>query len=65
MLLGLADDPTFGPVVVFGHGGAESDRLRAELGELTGKPVVLNMVEYDGPAKGRKEIKIGPELPVD
>ena len=50
------------PGVVFGHGGAELDRLRAELEELTGKPVRLNMVKYDGPPKGRKEIKIGPEL---
>jgi hypothetical protein len=51
------------PGVVHGHGGAELDRLRAELEELTGKPVQLNMVTYDGPPKGRKEIKIGPELP--
>jgi hypothetical protein len=29
------------PGVVFGHGGAEADRLRAELEELTGKPVLL------------------------
>ena len=54
-----------GPGVVFGHGGAELDRLRAELEELTGKPVQLNMMKYDGPPKGRKEIKIGPELTAD
>ena len=53
------------PGVVLGHGGAELDRLRAELQELTGKPVRLNMVTYDGPPKGRKEVKIGPELPAD
>jgi KH domain len=53
------------PGVVFGHGGAELDRLRAELEELTGKPVQLNMVQYDGPAKGRKEVKIGPALTAD
>jgi ribosomal protein S3 len=29
--------------VAFGHGGAELDRLRAELEELTGKPVHLNV----------------------
>jgi ribosomal protein S3 len=29
------------PGVVSGHGGAEADRLRAELEELTGKPVLL------------------------
>jgi KH domain len=50
------------PGVAFGHGGAEMDRLRAELEELTGKPVQLNMMKYDGPPEGRKEIKIGPEL---
>jgi KH domain len=53
------------PGVVTGHGGAELDRLRAELEELTGKPVQLNMMEYDGPPKGRKEVKIGPELTAD
>jgi hypothetical protein len=53
------------PGVAFGHGGAEMDRLRAELEELTGKPVQLNMMKYDGPPEGRKEIKIGPELPAN
>jgi small subunit ribosomal protein S3 len=53
------------PGVVFGHGGAELDRLRAELEELTGKPVRLNMRKYDGPPKGRKEIQTGPELTAD
>jgi hypothetical protein len=49
------------PGVVLGHGGAEADRLRAELEELTGKPVQLHMVK-EGPPKGRKELKVGPEL---
>ena len=48
-----------------GQGGAELDRLRAELEELLGKPVQLNMFKYDGPPEGRKEIKIGPELTAD
>jgi small subunit ribosomal protein S3 len=50
------------PGVVFGHGHAEIDRLRAELEEMIGKPVQLNMVQDDGPPKGRKELKMGPEL---
>ena len=29
------------PGLVHGHGGAEADRLRVELEELTGKPVLL------------------------
>jgi len=33
------------PGVVSGHGGAEAGRLRAELEELTGKPVVLSIGE--------------------
>jgi hypothetical protein len=33
------------PGVVSGHGGAEADRLRAELEELTGKPVMLSIGE--------------------
>jgi len=37
------------PGVVHGHGHAGSDRLRAELEELTGKPVVLNTVDPPGP----------------
>jgi hypothetical protein len=48
------------PGVVLGHGGAEADRLRAELEELTGNPVQLNMMKYDGPPKGRKEIHMAP-----
>ena len=35
--------------MVFGHGGAQADRLRAELEELTGKPVNLNIAQYSGP----------------
>jgi KH domain len=33
------------PGLALGHGGAEVDRLRDELEELTGKPVLLNMLE--------------------
>ena len=33
------------PGLAFGHGGVEVDRLRDELEELTGKPVLLNMLE--------------------
>jgi len=42
------------PGVVSGHGGAEAGRLRAELEELTGKPVVLSIGEpggQDGPGE--------------
>jgi KH domain-containing protein len=39
------------PGVVRGHGGAQADRLRAELEELTGQPVVLNMVLGHGRAE--------------
>lgn len=37
------------PGVVHGHGGAEAHRLCAELEELTGKPVLLNMLREPGP----------------
>ena len=37
------------PGVARGHGEAEADRLRAELEELTGKPVQLNIVQSEGP----------------
>jgi hypothetical protein len=51
--------------------GAQADRLRADLEELTGKPVRLNMVQEEptgkpvqvnmtkdpGPPKGRREWK--------
>jgi hypothetical protein len=40
------------PGVVRGHSGAEAGRLRAELEELTGKPVVLNMLVQPSPQKG-------------
>jgi hypothetical protein len=36
------------PGVAHGHAGAEMDRLRAELEELTGKPVQLHMVKESG-----------------
>jgi hypothetical protein len=48
------------PGLAHGHGHAEYDRLRAELEELTGKPVQLNMLE-PRPEKGRKEIQLGPQ----
>ena len=40
------------PGVVSGHGGAEAGRLRAELEELTGKPVLLNILVKPGPQEG-------------
>ncbi len=40
------------PGVVHGHGGAEAGRLRAELEELTGKPVLLSMLREPGPQEG-------------
>jgi KH domain len=48
------------PGVVFGHGGAGADRLRAELEELTGKPVQLNVVDHSGPPEGRERRRIAP-----
>jgi KH domain len=48
------------PGVVFGHGGAGADRLRAELEELTGKPVMLNVVKSAGWPKARKDMQAGP-----
>jgi KH domain-containing protein len=47
------------PGVVGGHGGAEAGRLRAELEELTGKPVVLNILEQPGPEKGPRDAGSG------
>jgi hypothetical protein len=52
------------PGVAHGHGGAEMDRLRVELEELTGKPVRLHLVR-EGPPKERKRLKVGPDLPPD
>jgi KH domain len=41
------------PGVVHGHGGAQADRLRAELEELTGKPVLLAIGDGEpGPPGG-------------
>ena len=40
------------PGVVSGHGGAEAGRLRAELEELTGKPVLLSILVKPGPQEG-------------
>ena len=49
------------PALAYGHGHAEFGRLRAELEELTGKPVQLNILEAR-PEKGRKEIQLGPQV---
>ena len=51
------------PGVAFGHGGAKMDRLRADLEELTGQPVQLNMMKDSGPTKGGR--KIAPGLPAE
>ena len=48
------------PGLAFGHGGAEVDRLRDELEELTGKPVLLNILEdRPHPQKRRKNAEAG------
>ena len=47
------------PGVVHGHGGAEAGRLRAELEELTGKPVLLNMLVKPGPQNGAEAAESG------
>ena len=47
------------PGVVSGHGGAGADRLRAELEELTGKPVQLNVLVKPGPREGPGEAGSG------
>jgi hypothetical protein len=49
------------PGLVHGHGHAEVDRLRAELEELTGRPVQLNILEAR-PEEGRREIQLGPQV---
>jgi hypothetical protein len=46
-----------GPGVARGHGDAEADRLRAELEELTGKPVQLHMVQERGPRQGARIVR--------
>jgi hypothetical protein len=48
------------PGLAFGHGGAQVDRLRDELEELTGKPVLLNMLEdREHPQQRRKNAESG------
>jgi hypothetical protein len=47
------------PGLAFGHGGAQVDRLRDELEELTGKPVLLNMLE-DRPHPQKRQKNTGP-----
>jgi KH domain len=50
------------PGVVFGNGGAQADRLRAELEELTGKPVLLAIGDgKPGPQGGPAGAASGPE----
>jgi hypothetical protein len=52
------------PGVVSGHGGAEAGRLRAELEELTGKPVLLAIGDEEaGPPEGR--VTQGPGVRAD
>src|SRR5579859_7683046 len=41
------------PILLAGHRGAEADRLRGELEELTGKRVRLELWEVPGPPEGR------------
>ena len=45
------------PGAVHGHGGAQARRLRAELEELTGKPVQLSIMKDPGPPGGGKKYK--------
>ena len=48
------------PGMALGHGGAEVDRLRDELEELTGKPVLLNILEdREHPQVRRKHAESG------
>ena len=54
------DIHTARPSVVIGHGHAEIDRIRAELEELTGKPVLVNILDVPGPREGRPETPFAP-----
>jgi KH domain len=54
------DIGTARPGVVFGHGGTEADRLRAELEELTGKPVMLNVLVKEPGPRGAGDAGSGP-----
>lgn len=47
------------PGMAFGHGRAQVDRLRDELEELTGKPVLLNILE-DRPHPQKRQKNTGP-----
>jgi ribosomal protein S3 len=47
------------PGAVSGHGGAEAGRLRAELEELTGKPVALSILDAPGPQEGPGDAESG------
>jgi small subunit ribosomal protein S3 len=46
------DIHTAQPGVVIGHGHAEIDRIRAELEELTGRPVLVNILDAPNPREG-------------
>jgi hypothetical protein len=48
------------PGIVIGHGGAEADRLRAKLAELTGQQVQLNILQVRPPKALAKQ---GPGVP--
>ncbi len=48
------------PGVALGHGRAEYDRLRAELAELIGKPVQLNILQVPPPKALARVEKQGP-----
>jgi len=43
------------PGIVIGHGGADAARLRAELAELTGKQVQLNILQVGPPKALRRQ----------
>jgi hypothetical protein len=47
------------PGVARGHGDAEADRLRAELEQLTGKPVQLHLLGDPGPQKEPRDAGSG------
>jgi hypothetical protein len=43
------------PILLAGHRGAEADRLRGELEELTGRRVRLDILEVPGPQEGPED----------
>jgi KH domain len=52
------------PGMAIGHGGAQLDRLRTELEQLSGNPVQLRMVKKPGPLPERMQI-MEPGRPAD